>query len=265
MGLVVQTSKTRRRLLSVTSIWLGLCYAALGRGYGEQQVTLGWTASIDPIVVGYYVYYGSTNGVYNNKVDVGTNTMYTVPGLADGSTNYFSATSYNAAGVESSFVPQVSYVVPGILTVTAASVSRAFGQANPIFTGTITGLQNGDNITATYSTTATPTSPVGTYFITPTLVDPDNRQTNYTVIMVNGTLAVIGSPVIQTPNVTGSSFALTWDTLPSQKYQVQSTTDLDQNNWTNLGGAITASNSNVSISEPIGTNERQFYRVVLSP
>ena len=53
------------------------------------------------------------------------------------------------------------------LTVTAANATRAFGDPNPAFTGIITGIKNGDNITATYSTTATATSPVGTYPITP--------------------------------------------------------------------------------------------------
>ena len=59
-----------------------------------------------------------------------------------------------------------------------------------MFSGTITGLQNGDNITATYATTATVTSPVGTYPITPTLVDPGSKLTNYTVTSTNGTLTV---------------------------------------------------------------------------
>ena len=76
------------------------------------------------------------------------------------------------------------------LTVTAANANRSYNQANPTFTGTITGLQNSDNITATYSSTATTSSPVGSYTITPTLVDPGNRQTNYTVSLVNGTLTI---------------------------------------------------------------------------
>jgi hypothetical protein len=48
------------------------------------------------------------------------------------------------------------------LTVTAANASRVYGDPNPTFTGTITGIKNGDNITAVYATTATPASPVGT-------------------------------------------------------------------------------------------------------
>jgi hypothetical protein len=96
-------------------------------------------------------------------------------------------------------------------------------------------------------------------------MDPNDRQTNYTVTLFDGTLAVIEPLVIQTPNVSGGFFTLTWDAVPTHQYQVQSTADLDQNDWTALGDAITASNSTVSISERIGTNKRQLYRVVLLP
>jgi hypothetical protein len=58
---------------------------------------------------------------------------------------------------------------------------------------------------------------------------------------------------------------LTWETIPGRQYQVLTTTDLDQNNWTALGDAITASNSIVTVSEPFGANSRQFYRVMLLP
>jgi 6-phosphogluconolactonase (cycloisomerase 2 family) len=84
-------------------------------------------------------------------------------------------------------------VSPALLTVTAANATRAFGAPNPAFTGTIIGLKNGDNITATFATTATATSPVGTYPIVPTLVDPDGKLSNYTVVSNNGILTVSGA------------------------------------------------------------------------
>ena len=55
------------------------------------------------------------------------------------------------------------------LTITADDATRGYGAANPPFSGTITGRQNGDNITATYATAATVNSPPGAYPITPTL------------------------------------------------------------------------------------------------
>ena len=81
-------------------------------------------------------------------------------------------------------------VTPVALTVVANNASRVYGATNPVFSGTITGIQNGDNITATYATTATEVSPVGSYAITPTLVDPSGKLANYTVASTNGTLSV---------------------------------------------------------------------------
>jgi 6-phosphogluconolactonase (cycloisomerase 2 family) len=76
------------------------------------------------------------------------------------------------------------------LTVNAGNASRAYGDPNPAFTGTIIGLKNGDAITATYTSIAGATSPVGIYPVSPTLVDPTSRLGNYTVTSNNGTLTV---------------------------------------------------------------------------
>jgi hypothetical protein len=81
------------------------------------------------------------------------------------------------------------------LEVTAINAGRFYGDPNPAFTGTITGLKSGDTITATYTCIADPTSPVGDYLIIPTLVDPDNKLSNYVVIVNNGTLTVTPAPL----------------------------------------------------------------------
>ena len=93
----------------------------------------------------------------------------------------------------------------GTLTVTAAALTvladnktRSFGSANPVFIGTLSGLKNADNITATYSSVATSASPVGTYPIVPAVVDLDNRVNNYTVTLVNGTLTVTNATTQRT-------------------------------------------------------------------
>src|SRR5439155_1309337 len=65
------------------------------------------------------------------------------------------------------------------MTVKANDASRLYGAANPSFTGTLSGVQNGDNITATYASSATAASAVGTYSIVPSLVDPDHKLSNY--------------------------------------------------------------------------------------
>jgi hypothetical protein len=84
---------------------------------------------------------------------------------------------------------------PGVLTVSQApltvnvmSLSKVYGSANPSFTGTITGTENGDTITATYSTTALQYSSVGSYPITAVLAG--SALSNYSVTINAGTLTV---------------------------------------------------------------------------
>ncbi|MCK6488082.1 MAG: Ig-like domain-containing protein [Planctomycetes bacterium] len=111
-------------------------------------------------------------------------------------------------------VPQTLTVGKAALSVTAADATRAVGTANPVFTGTLTGVVAGDAITATYASTATAATPVGTYgpsspeAITPTLVDPGNRLGHYTVTSTKGTLSVVAGLAVSitrsgsgTPNV----------------------------------------------------------------
>ncbi|MCU1287399.1 MAG: hypothetical protein JWO13_3749 [Acidobacteriales bacterium] len=82
-------------------------------------------------------------------------------------------------------------IIKAALSIKADDKSRPYGAANPAFTGVLTGIVNSDNITATYSTLATPGSNVGTYAITPALSDPDHRLGNYDITSTDGTLAII--------------------------------------------------------------------------
>jgi len=91
------------------------------------------------------------------------------------------------------------------LTVTVADASRQYGQGNPAFNYTVTGtLVNGDTYATAvtgvpvYSTTATVTSPVGTY---PISITGGLSSANYSIAFVNGTLTVSKG----TPSVTVAS------------------------------------------------------------
>jgi uncharacterized repeat protein (TIGR03803 family) len=91
----------------------------------------------------------------------------------------------------------------------------------------------------------------------------------------------LAPPQIQTVTLTDGAISFSWSAVVGQFYLVQYTTNLPQTNWTTLGGAITATNSSVTIpepfgtitatntimtiSEPIGANSQQFYRIVLQP
>ncbi|HEY1939352.1 MAG TPA: MBG domain-containing protein [Candidatus Angelobacter sp.] len=100
-----------------------------------------------------------------------------------------------AANYSFTFVNGTLTVTPAALSVTANNATRLYGDPNPAFSGTITGIKNGDNITASYSTTATAASVVGTYPITPSLVDPTSKLGNYTVTSTNGALTITPAPL----------------------------------------------------------------------
>src|SRR5207248_2573238 len=85
------------------------------------------------------------------------------------------------------------------LTVTPADASREYGDPNPSFTGTITGVKNADNITATYASAATAASAVGTYDITATLSDPTSKLGNYTVTLNTAKLTISKATLTITP------------------------------------------------------------------
>jgi hypothetical protein len=83
----------------------------------------------------------------------------------------------------------------GALTVTAANATRAYGLPNPAFFGSVSGAMSGDTFSVTGTTTATQTSPVGSYSIVPSV--SGTNLANYTVTSVNGTLTVTKAlPVI---------------------------------------------------------------------
>ena len=78
---------------------------------------------------------------------------------------------------------------------TLANATRLYGDPNPVFTGSINGLRNNDNITLAPTTTANPTSPVGSYAIVAGFNDPDSKIGNYAVTSNTATLTVNPAPL----------------------------------------------------------------------
>jgi len=76
------------------------------------------------------------------------------------------------------------------LLVIADDTARAAGQPNPIFTGAVQGVKNGDDITAMHDSPATVDSEAGTYPIVPTVKDGSGKISNYAVSISQGTLTV---------------------------------------------------------------------------
>ncbi len=74
------------------------------------------------------------------------------------------------------------------LTVAANNATRAYGLANPVFTGTVVGAVNGDSFSEGFSTSANSSSIAGTYAIVPTVTGTD--LADYTVTVNNGVLTI---------------------------------------------------------------------------
>jgi hypothetical protein len=98
-------------------------------------------------------------------------------------------------------------ITPALLTVAAFDTNRVYGTTNPPLTGSIIGLVNGDNITASFTTAATIASPPGTYPITAILNDPDGKLGNYSVTTNIGTLTINGVAELQVEMPPGTNLA----------------------------------------------------------
>jgi Tfp pilus assembly protein PilE len=145
--------------------------------------------------------------------------------------------------------------VGGTLTVTQATLTiigndaaRAYGQTNPVFTSTITGVANGDNITVSYSTAATPGSPPGSYDIVLDINDPDAKLGEYNSTLVSGMLTVTNAALIVTVD---NQSRLYGQTNPPFTAQLSGFVNGQGSNV--LNGTLTFSCRDAS-NTPVGTN-----------
>ena len=113
--------------------------------------------------------------------------------------------------------------------ITAADARRGFGSPNPTFGGTITGLVNGDDITANYIADATQSSEVGSYAIIPSAVDPNNKLENYILTLNNGTLTIVPAGVVSI-FIAANEVHLFGSADANIVYNIQVSSDLA--NWT---------------------------------
>src|SRR5690606_10825811 len=96
------------------------------------------------------------------------------------------------------YVPGVLTITKATITATAVNATKVYQTANPVFSINYTGFVNGEDFTVlntlpVASTTATLSSPVGTYTITVAGGSDDNYAFNY----VSGTLTITkATPVV---------------------------------------------------------------------
>ena len=78
---------------------------------GTATVMVEWDPSPDS-VTGYEFCYGTSSGSYEHAVDVGSATSCSISGLEEGTTYYFAARAYDAAGVKSEFSEELVHTMP---------------------------------------------------------------------------------------------------------------------------------------------------------
>ncbi|TAF72223.1 MAG: T9SS C-terminal target domain-containing protein [Bacteroidetes bacterium] len=107
---------------------------------------------------------------YNGSTTAPTNTgTYTVVGIVNDA-NYVGTTT------------SVMVISPVSATITAFNATKVYGEANPVFTGSIAGIVNGDMISGLYSSVATQTSNVGAYPITATATGVNINNYQFSIL-----------------------------------------------------------------------------------
>jgi subtilisin-like proprotein convertase family protein len=188
--------------LNVTSAVLTITADAKTKTYGSALPTLTAT------------YSGFINGDTAAK-------LTTLPSLTTTATAGSPAGTYaiTASGAASSnytivYANGSLNVTPAALTITADSKSKAYGAANPTLTATYTGFVNGDSAASlttpvTLATTATATSPLGSYPITAS----GATSPNYTITFVNGSLNVASAVLTITADTKTKTYGSALPTL----------------------------------------------------
>ncbi|UCD81362.1 MAG: fibronectin type III domain-containing protein, partial [Desulfobacterales bacterium] len=82
-------------------------------GASAVDVTIAWDANSESDLAGYILFYGTASRSYSNSIDVGNNTEYTLTGLNEGTTYYFSAKAYDTSNNESDYSKELVYTLPG--------------------------------------------------------------------------------------------------------------------------------------------------------
>jgi len=80
----------------------------------QHSVSLSWTASVSPGVIGYNIYRGVTSGGPYSKINsvLNASTLYTDSTVADGQTYYYVTTAVNSSNEESGYSNQTQAVIP---------------------------------------------------------------------------------------------------------------------------------------------------------
>lgn len=98
-------------------------FACPGRG-SAAEVTFQWEPDREEGVQGYRLYYGLQSRSYEDVVDVGSTTRFTLPWLDEDKTYYFAFTAYDHLGNESDLSREIVWSTASLEPATETRVSR---------------------------------------------------------------------------------------------------------------------------------------------
>ncbi|MEQ1730366.1 MAG: putative Ig domain-containing protein, partial [Vicinamibacterales bacterium] len=178
-----------RRVLLAVSLFALLWAPNLA---SAESLTLAWDANTEPDVIGYYVFIGTSSGVYSTTIDVGTATSYTFGSALPGTTYYLTVAAYSAGPVVGQRAPEVVTTTGGGPTLSNPG-NQTGSRGSPVSLTLSATDPNGD--TLTYGALGLPTgitvdsgtgvisgtpSVAGTYSVSVTAADPSaNVTTQY--------------------------------------------------------------------------------------
>src|SRR5262249_29389285 len=129
------------------------------RAYGDSNPALTYT--VTGFVNGETL---ATSGVTGGP---SLTTTPTPPSPVDSYSLTTGLATLAAGNYDFSFVSGTLTVTRAQLDITASDKGRAYGDPNPILDGTYSGAKNGETFTIAGSTSATPSSAVGSYAVAP--------------------------------------------------------------------------------------------------
>ena len=88
------------------------CLGSAAIAATAPPVNLAWTSNPENNITGYRVSFGSTSGVYQNTLNVGTTPSAAISGLLEGNTYFFVVAAVNQAGLQGPASDEVSYQIP---------------------------------------------------------------------------------------------------------------------------------------------------------
>lgn len=233
---------------------------SLGATYGHP-VTRRFTAGLfsgayeilDVQVIGADSKWGSVsanlNSVYLSPLRVGEFRIRLVAG--DGSYPPVTATNWINLSVR-----------PAPLQVTGQTWIQAVGSSDWFPTGGVSGVQNNDQITVEWVTSATTNSPAGEYPVEPVLHDPDNRLGNYQVIIKPSRIKLVDPRV--KPELTSAGLVLNFPGIPGKRFVIEQADTLDDPVWTRRVRFMVISETTPPFSIPIDDSRpTHFVRVTM--